>query len=237
MADSTNILDLFLEYVEQVKAAPVDFCIAGVGLGLARFPVGIVMVVLVYGGRALGTIPGLVVESENLTLLGMVTVPLVLVVGMSLALALVFGPMEASIMRSLDAHFAGEEAPPLGIGSSFSTATQEPLRVAGYILASTLIYTLLTPFLLIPAVLFLIVTDLAWPIAVLERCSPLESMRIAFTHFRSDPGFHLGYWLILAGMTMILVYVPFVGGFILPGLVGGWRVFVFRAVRQDLDRG
>ncbi len=234
MAAEPSALDHFMEYVEELKEHPVPYCLAGVGIGLVSFPLGIVMVFAIYGGMFVGMLPGLVLEDEAILTIGMLVVPLLTVLVVTLLFTLVTVPMHASLLASVDAHQARDEDEELGFMSTFSHAKDKAVPALVYSLGFTCVYTVLLFFFILPGILFAIVADMAWPLVVLEGMSPVEAVQKSARHFMAHLPWHLGYVLILFAMAFILAYIPMVGAFIAPGLVAGWRVWAFRAIRDEL---
>jgi uncharacterized membrane protein len=234
MAAEPSALDHFMEYVEELKEHPVPYCLAGVGIGLVTFPLGLVMVFAIYGGMFVGMIPGMVLEDELVLSLGMIGVPLLAVLVVSVLFTLVTVPMQASLLLSIDAHQARDEDEELGFMSSFAHVRERAVPAIVYVLGFTFVYTMLLFLFVLPGILFAVLADMAWPLVVLEKMSPVEAVQKSVRHFMAHLPWHLGYILILFAMAFILAYIPFVGAFISPGIVVGWRVWAFRAIREEL---
>ncbi|MEZ4319557.1 MAG: hypothetical protein R3F61_18725 [Myxococcota bacterium] len=236
MTEPPNILDVLTEYVEEVKTDFLPYATAGTGIALVMLPYSMVVVFIVYGAMFVGAMPGIAMEDENVLILGMITAPFLAIFASSFVLNLITIPMHASLLRDLSAHQEREPGTPTGLGfaSCFSTVTQEPARPLFYTAVHVVLYGVLAMFCLFPGLVFLVVTDLAWPLVVVDGLSPLDAMKRAAAHFRDHVAWHLGYTLILFSMAFVLAYIPFIGAFLTPGLVGGWRLWAYRRIRQDL---
>ena len=234
MAAEPSALDHFMEFIEDLKEHPVPYCLAGVGVGIVNLPLGIILVFAIYGGMFLGMLPGMVLESEPVLFLGMMGVPLLAMVVVLGLFTLITVPMHASLLVSVHRHQTGHEEADLGFMSCFAHAKDHAVPALIYVTGFTVVYTVLLFFFILPGVLFAVVADMAWPLVVLEKMSPVEALQKAVRHFMAHLPWHLGYVLILFAMAFILAYIPMVGAFIAPGIVAGWRVWGYRAIREDL---
>ncbi|MCB9679514.1 MAG: hypothetical protein H6737_30695 [Alphaproteobacteria bacterium] len=234
MNEPPNILDIFMSYVEAVKQDFFAYGTAGAGIALVMLPYSVGMVFVVYLAMGFGMVPGIVMEDENVLFLGMILTPTILIFALTALVNLVTIPMHASMLRAIWAHVEGDTEAKLGPAACFSTYTQEPGRPLLYMVVQMVVYGVLAMFCLLPGIAFLAAADMAWPLVVLEGLSPVEAIRRSARHFSQHLAWHLGYALILFSMVFVLAYIPFVGAFLSPGLVGGFRVFAYRAVRSDL---
>jgi len=234
MTEPKNILDLFLEYTEEVKENFAAYALAGAGIGMVMIPSSIILVFVVYGAAALGALPGLAAEDELMLVVGALTSTIMAVFVCSMLLNLLVVPMHASMLRAIDEHQSGESEGSLSFDATWASFTENMRGPLIYIALQLVIYLFLLFFCLFPGLIFILIIDFAWPLVVLEQKGPLAAMRISAVHFRDHIAWHLGYLLILVSVAFVLAYVPLVGAFISPGLVGGWRVFVYRQIRQDL---
>lgn len=234
MDEPSNILDDFMDYVEQLKSVPFEYATAGLGIALFMIPFQISLVFGMYLGMGLGAAPGILAEDENIMLIGLIVVPTIVVLGLVALQLLVTIPMHASMLRAMEARQERGEDGVLGPAACFSTFKEEAGRALGFAFVHMAIYFFLALFCLLPGLIFLVATDFAWPLVVLDGRRPLDAIQRSAKHFFAHLPWHMGYVLILVSMGFILQYLPFIGAFVAPGLVGGWRLWAYRRVRAEL---
>lgn len=222
------VLELLQEFIELLKRDIVVYVLGGVGLVLVVLPVSVVAVFGVYLAMGLGMLPGMLLESEGALILGMLGAIFAYAAALGIGITLISAPLQASLMRAMNAHFEG--GAPLGFGAAFSTAGEDLPRVLGFAFLHGVLIFVLAMFCYLPGIAFALLTDFAWSHVVLGKRGPVEALQLSIKDATDNPPWHLGYVLVTVGMAMVVTYIPLVGYFLAPGVLAAWRVLVWRRV-------
>lgn len=222
-----DVSKLLSETMEEFKDNFAPYLLAGLGQMVVALPVILVtifvgyfvvfggMMGLSFGGILVGAAIGEAVSQDIggivalLAQLAAVTVPFALFFGvLGLGLALL-APLNASLLRAVAAHQRGEKT--LDFGSTFSTATQDLVRVIGIGLVMSMLVMVGLMMCYLPAMAVPLLFGFATPLVALHRRAPIEATRTALGHVLAHPQPHLMLGLITLVMTMFAGYLPVIG--------------------------
>jgi hypothetical protein len=138
-------------------------------------------------------------------------------------LSLIITPVQASALRAIDKHLAGEEV--AGFGGGFSTATSQIGKDVGTTLAYGLLVALGLPFFYVGALVAVFFLGMAPHAAMLDGDSPGKALAKAFAHTRANLTWHLTHLLVLLVFGMIASNIPLLG----PAALSLYQVRAYRA--------
>ncbi|MEQ1506497.1 MAG: hypothetical protein ABMB14_29990, partial [Myxococcota bacterium] len=184
----------------------IQMMVATVGVFVGLFAV--------YGGMFVGMVPGMVLGDDDLTAVGMLfglaAGTFGLVFGFAAILGAVLAPINASLHRAV--WRALETGESLKIDAAFSTARQDLGRVVGFALVSSLLMLVGLSMCYLPAIVVGAALMFAGPAIYIHRLTIPDAIRRSVGHLSSNPGWHLGMFLVVMIATMVLAYIPLIGG-------------------------
>jgi uncharacterized membrane protein len=230
--DLPPIGKLFDDTLTQARDHFAGFAMAAVGFAAVQLPLTLFAVVGLYAGMFAGMMPGIQANDEDLMSAGMLAGMgggLALLIGI---FAVVFPPLQASMLRAVWAHLTRGE--PLTFGSAFSTVTQDLGRVYGMVLLLGLANLIGLMMCYVPALFVAFVFHFAWPLAIVGRRSPFEAMRESWAHVFANLAWNAKVWGIALLMGIGFAYVPLIGTAAGILFVGGFTLRAARAAFPDL---
>lgn len=220
-----DVLDLLKELFEDLQKRFVVYFLGGLGIGMVTLPMVFVGIFLMYGGMFGGMVPGIMMNDEGVMMLGMfggMFLGLFALIALSVG---IMAPMQASLARNMwDFMDGGED---LTLGAPFNRATENLGPTLVYILGHMVVGTFLTMLCYLPGIVWFFLTDLAWCKVVLEGEKPVDAVKWSIGHVQENPSWHVGYFLLLVGMSILLSYLPLIGYFIAPSVTMAWRVYAY----------
>lgn len=203
------VLDLLVEVFEDFRDNFVDRTVSGLGLMLASMVLIGVGLVLLYVPMGLGMFVGVVLDDELVAMLGSLVGVLVGVLAMLLVVTVPLMPLYASLGRAVLRNL--DEGSDLGFSAPFETMTQD----LGKVLGTSALVMLATfgglMFCYLPGIIAGIVTGLAIPGVIVHRLGPVDAVKRSVDHAMENPVWHLGFYAVTMGITMVLTYVPVIG--------------------------
>jgi len=185
-------------------------------------------VFVVLGGLAF--LPGIMLESELLTFLGLGAFILLCVPMLTVPSAL----MTASMLRGLDAQERG--GPKIGAMTSLTGITQD----AGRILAFYLLYSVMAivgmMMCYLPGLVASTVGMFAMPMVVLEGAGAFEAMGRSWRHTRENVEWHVPVWIVLYVLIVVTQFTV-VGLLAWFPLIVGYQYFAYRVAFGDSGSG
>lgn len=201
--------ELLTQTVNRVTADPVNWLTGGVAVGIGTFVLVFVDLILLYGTMAVAAAPGMLVDNEEWIVFGIFGGSAAGLFGMVLLNTIVFAPLSASMHRAVWQQL--ETGEKLSLGSPFSTATQDLLRVILYQILSTSLVAVGTLFFLVPGAILSAALSFAGPAIYIHRLGIGEAVSLSWNHFQRYLGWHLLLWLSATIITFVLQNIPFVG--------------------------
>jgi uncharacterized membrane protein len=196
--DTSDPVAVARESLQDLMNNPMGYLFAG--LAYFGMVLGIVAVALLVLG--LGLAPGLALENEALTMIGGLvggSVYTVLIVGTAVFL---YPMMTTSLMLAIrDQRSAGA---PIGFRSAFDRMWLRVGPVVRLYLLTQLLAMVGMLFLYIPGLVVLAVGMLAFPIAVFENVGAVEALQLAWAHAKRHASWHVGVWIILLGLFVVI---------------------------------
>lgn len=228
--EAPSITDVFMAFVEDLQAHALRYLLAGTGIAVVSVPL---MVTVIGGSYALvlGVIfGGIALDDPDAIVLGSVAATFASLALIAVA-SLVVVPLQASLLRAIDRHFAASGVDSeLGFGSAWESPTQDLGTILLFSTTQAVVAGTGLMLFYLPGLLFIALTDLAWPHLVLERQGIGAAYRFSFESARTHTSWHLGYVVLLFSLSMILPYIPILGLFVTASVLAAWRVIAFRAL-------
>ncbi len=208
-SDLPSIGTLFDATLNDVRDHFGGYAMAALGLFVVQFPLTLVLIIVMYAGMFLGAWPGFASDDPDLMSLGMMSGGgIALVLGLGL-LFLVMPPMQASLVRAIDAH--QRLGTPLAFNAAFSTAFTDLPKVyfTTLVLGSASILGLMLCYF--PILLVGLAFHFAWPLAIVGRRSTFDATNASVQHVFRHPGWNLKVWGTVFLGTLVLSYIPIIG--------------------------
>jgi hypothetical protein len=133
--------------------------------------------------------------------------------------------MQGSLHRAYDAALMGEPVPWSAPVTSLRTHLRSVMLTNALLTTLTMVGLLL---LILPGILFGMMTMFAIPAAALDGLGPVEAVQRAFEHARANPGYHVGVVLGAFLIAMICGFLPLVGNGLAPVVSMAWVCSCYR---------
>jgi hypothetical protein len=215
-----NVADLLGLCVKDVMNNFAGYCLAGLGPFLATMAVTMLASFVAVAAM----IPGMVMEDEAVTMLGIFGATFLLVVFAMLATV----PINASLYRAIWAWI--DRGEPLGFSAGFSRMTED----LGTMYAYSLLVGLLTfagmLACYVPGLLVGLFVSLAMPAIVVHRMGAIEAISFSAKHVRAHFAWHIGFWGLGLVVLMLAMNVPFIGIIVGMPLYAAYHLRGYRAI-------
>lgn len=227
-----NVTDLAKKVWEEVQKDFAGFLMAGLVPFIGSVMAGFGMVIVIYGGMFIGMVPGMLIGDEAITALGSMAGLFGSIFFAMMLLMAVIAPLTASLHRAVWNYL--EKGEKLTISSSFSTVTQDLGRVIAFqllVICATMIGAMMCylPALIVGAALMF-----AGPAIYIHRLGIGEAVSLSIRHTQRNPGWHIGFFGISFLITIVLSYIPILGGLMLMTV---HPMFVLLAYREVFGAG
>ena len=209
-----------------VSSAWSGYLTAGWGLTLVTLPISIVAII----AAGLAVWSGLVLAGdggyEGLASVGLIGGMMMAIGIVLVSVAVVAGPLNASLYRAVQAHI--EEGTPLTIGAAFSSVTTDVGKVLGVLALQFVVTVIAAGFCYFPVFIASAALHLAFPAVVLNRLGPTDAIRGSIARFRAHPAHHFKSWGLGFLMLVVVANIPLVGSLFAMPLYAAYQVRYFK---------
>lgn len=223
-----NVLDLLVEVFEDLRDNFVDRLLSGVGFMLVLIPMVFVGMGALYAPVMAGMFLGVAAEDEALTMAGMVVGLVVGFALMILCVTLPILPMYASMGRAVNRQLV--EGGDLGFAAPFDTITEDVGKVLGTSLITAVTVLVGMLFCYLPGLVAAFALGFALPAVIVDRLSPVEACKRSVEHVMAEPVWHLGFYVVTMGISMVVSYVPVIGFALVYPILLGFQIRAYRHI-------
>ena len=207
--ETPPVLDLLVEVFEDFRDHFADRLISGVGFLLVMIPLVTVAIFALYVPMGLGMMVGVVLEDELITVIGSLLGMMAGVLLMMLMITVPIMPMYASLGRAVLRNM--DDGSDLGFTAPFETATQD---VGKILVTSAIVMGMVFAgmmFCYLPGLVAALATGFALPAVIVHQLSPSEAIKRSVDHVMAQPVWHLGFFAVSMGISMVLSQIPLLG--------------------------
>jgi len=223
-----SVLDVLVETFEDFREHFAGYILAGLGVWLVMFPIVLVGIIGVFALMAAAAAPGIMANDEDLIFMGAMAAYIGGLCLLMLITACIVPPLQASVGRAmLERISAGAD---LTIGAAFSTWRMDMFKVIGTYLLVQFIVIVAMLFCYIPGLIAVFLTGLAIPAVIVHRLAPMAAVQLSVKHAMEHPTWHLGYFAITMGISMVLMYIPLIGPALMISFLLSFQLRCYTAV-------
>lgn len=188
-------------------------------------------VLFIYGGMFLGMVPGMILEDEGLTILGVVSAMLLATLAIVAGFTVLLGPLLAGLIRSLWARM--NRGQPLTLMAPLSGARQDPMGAIVLYTVVTLASVVGMLFCYLPGLLVQMFLGFALPAHAVHGLKPMDAMRFSIGHVRANLGWHLAFYFLGLAVMMVIMYIPFIGYVLMFPVFFTYQLKAYREIFGD----
>ncbi len=207
--DLPSVMDVLVETFEDCREHFVGYLLSGLGVTLTMIPVAFVAVFAVIAAMALGAVPGVMMENEDLVGIGVLLGYIVGFGVLFVVTIMIAPPLRASVGRAVLSRITLKSE--LAIGDAFGTWRTDMWKVIGTQLLLSFLIFVGAMFCYFPALIVVFLVGFAMPAVIVHRLGPVEAVQLSMNHAMAHPGWHLGFFGVSFGIGLALAYVPFIG--------------------------